>query len=247
MMQQDDFAAELAAAAARVETLLDALLGEHPLSSECVRPQRLVAAMRHGALAGGKRLRPFLLVQSASLFGREDEAVWRIAAALECIHCYSLIHDDLPSMDDDDLRRGRPTVHKAFDEATAILAGDSLLTLAFDIVAGPDTVLSDRSKAELVSMLARAAGVGGMAGGQMLDLRASEIRTEEEIIRLQVMKTGALIRFACEAGAVAACQTLLDAYPHLTIRYLNETLPQAAFTYENPFFHALQKAGIPLE
>ena len=161
--------------------------------------------MRHGVLAGGKRLRPFLLIESAALFGCGGEAVLRVAAALECVHCYSLVHDDLPAMDDDDIRRGQPTVHKAFDEATAILAGDSLLTLAFDVIADPATELAAAVRSDLVLGLARAAGLGGMAGGQALDLEAERERPDEAgIIRLQAMKTGALIRFACEAGAIVA-------------------------------------------
>ena len=139
---------------------------------EIVRPARLLAAMRHGVLNGGKRLRPFLVLESAALFGADETAALRVAAALECVHCYSLIHDDLPAMDDDDLRRGQPTVHKAFDEATAILAGDSLLTLAFDILADEATALAADRRAALVLALARAAGIGGMAGGQALDLEA---------------------------------------------------------------------------
>ena len=161
--------------------------------------------MRHGVLNGGKRLRPFLVLESAALFSADGEPALRVAAALECIHCYSLIHDDLPAMDDDDLRRGQPTVHKAFDEATAILAGDALLTLAFDIVADAATVLPAERKLALTLALARAAGAGGMVGGQMLDLEAERDQPDEAgIIRLQAMKTGALIRFACEAGAIVA-------------------------------------------
>ena len=162
--------------------------------------------MRHGVLNGGKRLRPFLVLESAALFGADESAALRVAAALECVHCYSLIHDDLPAMDDDDLRRGQPTVHKAFDEATAILAGDSLLTLAFDIIADEATALGRRTGAlRWCSALARAAGIGGMAGGQALDLEAERSRPDETgIITLQAMKTGALIRFACEAGAIVA-------------------------------------------
>jgi farnesyl diphosphate synthase len=161
--------------------------------------------MRHGVLNGGKRLRPFLVLESAALFSADNDAALRVAAALECVHCYSLIHDDLPAMDDDDLRRGQPTVHKAFDEATAILAGDALLTLAFDIIADEATALSAERRATLVLALARAAGAGGMVGGQMLDLEAERKRPDEAgIITLQAMKTGALIRFACEAGAIVA-------------------------------------------
>ncbi len=202
---QIDFETLLAGAALRVEAMLDALLGARPLPGEIDRPQRLLAAMRHGVLNGGKRLRPFLVMESAALFGADGEAVLRVAAALECVHSYSLVHDDLPAMDDDDLRRGQPTVHKAFDEAAAILAGDALLTLAFDILADPATELDARAKVELVCKLARAAGIGGMVGGQALDLAAERDAPDEAgIIRLQAMKTGALIRFACEAGAIAA-------------------------------------------
>lgn len=161
--------------------------------------------MRHGVLNGGKRLRPFLVLESAALFGQYGQAVLRVAAALECIHCYSLVHDDLPAMDDDDLRRGQPTVHKAFDEAAAILAGDSLLTYAFDIIASDETELDATTRIKLVCALTRASGLGGMAGGQALDLMAETRKPDEAgIITLQAMKTGALIRFACEAGAIIA-------------------------------------------
>nr|WP_027053932.1 farnesyl diphosphate synthase [Mesorhizobium erdmanii] len=191
--------------AAAVEVLLRRLLDDRPLSGEIARPDRLMAAMRHGVLNGGKRLRPFLVMESAALFSADGEAALRVAAALECVHCYSLIHDDLPAMDDDDLRRGQPTVHRAFDEATAILAGDALLTLAFDIIVGEATVLPAERRATLVLALARAAGAGGMVGGQKLDLEAEQTPPDEAgIIRLQAMKTGALIRFACEAGAIIA-------------------------------------------
>jgi farnesyl diphosphate synthase len=144
-------------------------------------------------------------MESAALFAPDakGDAALSVAAALECVHCYSLIHDDLPAMDDDDLRRGLPTVHKAYDEATAILAGDSLLTLAFDILAEDATGQPAGVRLELVRGLARAAGIGGMTGGQMLDLAAEHTSPDEAgIIRLQAMKTGALIRFACEAGAI---------------------------------------------
>ncbi|MBZ9659162.1 polyprenyl synthetase family protein [Mesorhizobium sp. ESP-6-4] len=191
--------------AAAVETELRRILDARPLTSEIVRPERLMAAMRHGVLNGGKRLRPFLVMEGAALFSADSEAALRVAAALECVHCYSLIHDDLPSMDDDDLRRGQPTVHRAFDEATAVLAGDALLTLAFDVVADDATLLAAERRATLVLALARAAGAGGMVGGQMLDLEAERERPDEAgIITLQAMKTGALIRFACEAGAIVA-------------------------------------------
>lgn len=207
-MTKDDqipFEATLVGRAGPLEALLRRLLDDRPLSGEIARPQRLMAAMRHGVLNGGKRLRPFLVMESAALFSADGEAALRVAAALECVHCYSLIHDDLPAMDDDDLRRGQPTVHKVFDEATAILAGDALLALAFDIIADEATMLPAERRAALVLALARAAGAGGMVGGQMLDLEAERIGPDEAgIIRLQAMKTGALIRFACEAGAIIA-------------------------------------------
>lgn len=199
------FVTRLESRARTVGGLLRALLGDRMLDGEIARPDTLLAAMRHGVLNGGKRLRPFLLLESAALFDGDGEAATRIAAALECVHCYSLIHDDLPAMDDDDLRRGQPTVHRAFDEATAILAGDSLLTYAFDVIASDDTALSAEIRAALVLRLARAAGIGGMAGGQALDLQAErQMPDEAGTIRLQAMKTGALIRYACEAGAIVA-------------------------------------------
>ncbi|SFK19481.1 farnesyl diphosphate synthase [Mesorhizobium albiziae] len=199
------FETALARRALAVEASLRDLLGDRILPGEIARPERLMAAMRHGVLNGGKRLRPFLVMETAALFGADGEAALRVAAALECVHCYSLIHDDLPSMDNDDLRRGEPTVHRAFDEATAILAGDSLLTFAFDVIADPVTALSASTRAALVLGLARAAGLGGMAGGQALDLEAERKKPGEAgIITLQAMKTGALIRFACEAGAIIA-------------------------------------------
>ena len=207
MTNDDEMAFEMAliGRAAAVEVLLRRLLDDRALSGEIARPDRLMAAMRHGVLNGGKRLRPFLVMESAALFSADGEAALRIAAALECVHCYSLIHDDLPAMDDDDLRRGQPTVHRAFDEATAILAGDALLTLAFDIIADEATMLPAERRAALVLALARAAGAGGMVGGQKLDLEAEQAPPDEAgIIRLQAMKTGALIRFACEAGALIA-------------------------------------------
>ena len=202
------FETVLARRAVAAEASLRDLLGDRILPGEIARPERLLAAMRYGVLNGGKRLRPFLVMETAALFSADGEAALRVAAALECVHCYSLIHDDLPSMDDDDLRRGEPTVHRAFDEATAILAGDSLLTFAFDVIADPATPLPASARAELVLGLARAAGLGGMAGGQALDLEAERNKPGEAgIITLQAMKTGALIRFACEAGAIIADAT----------------------------------------
>ncbi|NLR99377.1 polyprenyl synthetase family protein [Rhizobium sp. P38BS-XIX] len=197
--------------AGKTEALLKQLLADANLDDEIVRPNRLLSAMRHGVLNGGKRLRPFLVTESAALLGGKADAALRIGAALECVHCYSLVHDDLPAMDDDDLRRGQPTVHIAFDYATAILAGDSLLTYAFDIIAAPETELPADRKMALVLALSRAAGIGGMAGGQALDLAAEkETPDETGITTLQAMKTGALIRFACEAGAIIAGATTDD-------------------------------------
>jgi farnesyl diphosphate synthase len=201
----DNFAGRLTQRADEIAILLGDLLGTEPLPGEIARPERLIAAMRHGVLNGGKRLRPFLLVETALMLGGSHGTAMRAAAALECVHCYSLIHDDLPAMDDDDLRRGQPTVHRAFDEATAILAGDALLTLAFDILADPQTHEDPAIRSALVLALARASGMGGMAGGQMLDLAAEHRQLGvDEIGTMQSMKTGALIRCACEMGAIAA-------------------------------------------
>jgi farnesyl diphosphate synthase len=189
--------------------LLDKLLTPDPESGEVARPLRLLAAMRYATLSGGKRLRPFLLIETARLFGAQSNASMA-AAAVECVHAYSLIHDDLPAMDDDAMRRGQPTAHKAFDEATAILAGDALLTLAFDLLARPETHPDPAVRIALVAELARAAGVGGMAGGQMLDLAAEGrfggiqpgMIGDSEIIMLEAMKTGSLLRAACGMGAI---------------------------------------------
>lgn len=203
--------ARLAACAQAIETTLDELLSPRPLPGEIARPATLLDAMRYAALGGGKRLRPFLVVESARLFDRAGEGVLRIGAALEMVHCYSLVHDDLPAMDDDDLRRGRPTLHRHMDEAAAILAGDSLLTYAFDVIAAPATHPDAAVRADLVLGLARAAGLGGMAGGQMLDLEAEGryaggmplALDAAAVVRLQAMKTGALLAYGAEAGAVA--------------------------------------------
>jgi farnesyl diphosphate synthase len=202
------FAARLDAVAKEIETLLDGLLSAAPIEGEIARPKRLLDAMRYASLGGGKRVRPFLVAESAALFGVPQKSALLAGVALECIHCYSLVHDDLPAMDNDDLRRGRPTAHKAFDEATAILAGDGLLTFAFDIVSRPETHPDGGIRSDLVNLLARAAGIGGMAGGQMLDLAAEgrfgpkQTFGEEDVRVLQAMKTGALLHFACMAGAV---------------------------------------------
>jgi farnesyl diphosphate synthase len=209
------FVSSLDAVAADTEALLERLLAPEPAEGELRRPTRLIEAMRYSSLNGGKRFRPFLVVESAALFGVPRQNALMAGAALECVHCYSLVHDDLPAMDNDDLRRGRPTAHKAFDEATAILAGDSLLTFAFDILSRPQTHADPAVRVELVTALARASGVGGMAGGQMLDLaaegrfvqqRATQF-SESDVRTLQAMKTGALLRFACEAGGILAAAT----------------------------------------
>jgi farnesyl diphosphate synthase len=195
------FANELERVASAVELRLDEMLGGGNVAAE--GGSGLTQAMRYSVLGGGKRLRPFLLIQSARLFGIGERDALDAACALECIHCYSLVHDDLPAMDDDVLRRGRPTVHIAFDEATAILAGDGLLTLAFDIMSAPSTSPDAAIRAELVALLAKAAGWQGMVLGQALDLDAEQRSLSlEEVARLQALKTGALFRFACEAGAV---------------------------------------------
>ena len=176
---------------------------EKILPSENGHEARLFDSMRYATLGGGKRFRPFLVVQSATLFSVNRSSSLRVAAAVELVHCYSLVHDDLPAMDDDELRRGQPTVHKQFDEATAILAGDALLTLAFELLADPRTHENGSIRAELVGALARAAGAHGMVGGQILDLAAEAIELDMGgITRLQRLKTGALIAFSCEAGAI---------------------------------------------
>ena len=206
------FKQRLEATAAETEALLDRLLAPEPAAGEQSRPARLLEAMRYASLGGGKRFRPFLVVESANLFKVPRASALLAGAALECVHCYSLVHDDLPAMDDDALRRGRPTVHVAFDEATAILAGDGLLTLAFDILSRLQTHPKASVRIELVSMLARAAGLGGMAGGQMLDLAAEGRFVADrkgplafgDIKMLQSMKTGALLAFAAVSGGVLA-------------------------------------------
>jgi farnesyl diphosphate synthase len=159
--------------------------------------------MRYACLGGGKRLRPLLVLQSSALFGVAQSCALRAAAAVEFIHCYSLVHDDLPAMDNSDLRRGRPTVHKEFDDATAILAGDALLTLAFEALAHPETHEDPHIRCQLVTALAVAAGGAGMCGGQMLDLAGENQALDGAgITRLQRLKTGELISFSCEAGAI---------------------------------------------
>ena len=193
-----DFKNQLEDIARDIEQLLARLIDEKADGN-----RQLAAAMRHGALGGGKRLRPFLLISSAALFGVEKKHALHAAAALECVHCYSLIHDDLPAMDDDDLRRAKPTVHIAFDEASAILAGDGLLTLGFEILGDAATHQNPEIRCELVSAMARAGGACGMIGGQMDDLAAeNKALAMEQIIALQKLKTGALMEYACAAGAI---------------------------------------------
>lgn len=184
--------------AAAVNRTIDRLLPETDLAEN-----HLYEAMRHGTLNGGKRLRPFLAIQAASLFNVDTRHSRRVAAAIEFVHCYSLIHDDLPAMDDASLRRGHPTVHVQYDDATAILAGDALLTLAFEVLSENETHEDPRVRCELIRCLAKAAGGHGMVGGQMLDLIAENSEFDlGTISRLQRMKTGRLMAFACESGAI---------------------------------------------
>ena len=200
-----DFAQRLDATAADTEALLGQLLSDILLPDEIARPRRVMEAMRYSTLGGGKRLRPFLVVESSAVFGVPRAHALLAGAALECIHCYSLIHDDLPAMDNSELRRGRPTLHKQYDDATAILAGDGLLTLAFDIISRDELHNDPTVRLLLTRALARASGIGGMVGGQMLDL-AGEGRFGDrepvDVARLQQMKTGALLRYGCIAGAI---------------------------------------------
>jgi farnesyl diphosphate synthase len=222
---QNVFLQRLDTAAKEIESVLEKLLSAAPVEGELSRPARLIEAMRYSSLGGGKRFRPFLVVESAALFAVPRCRALMAGAALECVHCYSLVHDDLPAMDNDDLRRGQPTAHKAFDEATAILAGDGLLTLAFDILSRIEMHPDAAVRIDLVGSLARAAGLGGMVGGQMLDLQAEgrfagnvPLKLDESSVRtLQAMKTGALLRFACSAGGIlgsanAAQRKALDRY-----------------------------------
>jgi farnesyl diphosphate synthase len=213
------FLARLEATAKDIDDLLDQLLSAKPAAGELARPARLIEAIRYSSLGGGKRFRPFLVVECAALFEVPRQQSLMAGAALECVHCYSLVHDDLPAMDNDDLRRGQPTAHKAYDEATAILVGDGLLTFAFDILSRTQTHPDPGVRVELVSALARASGLGGMVGGQLLDLaaegrfagngkpRVAQRLGENDVRTLQAMKTGALLRFACEAGGMLGSAT----------------------------------------
>jgi farnesyl diphosphate synthase len=196
--ETDGLAAALSRVARVVETALDTLI---PPVAEA--EGRLIEAMRYATLGGGKRMRAFLVMETAALFGVSETCAARVAAAVEMLHAYSLVHDDLPAMDDDDLRRGKPSCHKAFDEATAILAGDALQTRAFEVLAEPDTHSDPAARAELVLALAHAVGARGMAGGQMIDmLAAGQTLDGPAVTRLQALKTGRLIQFSAEAGAI---------------------------------------------
>jgi len=202
-MTMTEFEKQALACAADMERELDQWLTTNQLSGPGPAPDRLLAAMRHGALNGGKRLRPLLVRQAAAIFGVPVKATICASLAVEMIHCYSLIHDDLPAMDDDDLRRGKPSVHKAFDDATAILAGDGLLTHAFGMLAQPACHSEAEVRTLLISELVAGAGVGGMTGGQMRDLEGeNSTLTDLEISTIQQMKTGALIRAAVRMGAI---------------------------------------------
>jgi farnesyl diphosphate synthase len=208
-----DFTQRLDKTAEETEALLGELLSDAPMADEIARPKRLIESMRYSSLGGGKRLRPFMVVESAAVFNVPRRGALMAGAALECIHCYSLIHDDLPAMDNSDLRRGRPTLHKAYDDATAILAGDALLTIAFDIITRDEIHPDAGVRLALTRALARCAGIGGMAGGQMLDL-AGEGRFGDrepvDVARVQQMKTGALLRFGCIAGAILGQATAAE-------------------------------------
>lgn len=194
-----DFESELIAVAADVDHLLGNILPQ-PLGPEA----RLLDAMRYASLGGGKRIRPFLAVQSGRLFGMNEETMLRIAAAVECVHTYSLVHDDLPCMDDDAMRHGKASTHAEYDEATAVLVGDALLTFAFEILSDANAHPDPFVRCDLVARLAAAIGFHGMVGGQMIDMLAEASELEiTAITRMQRMKTGALIAFSCEAGAVA--------------------------------------------
>jgi farnesyl diphosphate synthase len=198
-----EFVQRLEASARRIEDHLRVLLDESGAATE----DRLHSAMSHAVLAGGKRFRPFLVIESAALFEVDERSALDAATAIECVHCYSLVHDDLPCMDDDDVRRGQATVHRAYNEWTAVLCGDALLTLAFEILARPTTAPDADVRADLVLALAKAAGRCGMVNGQFLDLEAEKLGkpahpTIGDVRHLQALKTGALIACACEAGAI---------------------------------------------
>jgi len=197
-MNEETVTAALTERAATIEDCLETLLPE----SEGL-DGRLFQAMRYATLGGGKRLRGFLVMETANLFGVAEACAARVAASVEMLHAYSLVHDDLPCMDDDDLRRGKPSTHRAYDEATAVLAGDALQCRAFEVLAEPDTHSDPLARAELVLALGHAAGATGMAGGQMIDMAAEGKKlTLPEVSRLHALKTGRLIQYAAEAGAI---------------------------------------------
>lgn len=213
-----DFSADIADCARAVETALEQQLEAKRLSGPGPAPTRLIDAMRHGSLAGGKRLRPLLVRQAAAIFTVPSAQALQAGLAVEMIHCYSLIHDDLPAMDDDDLRRGRPTVHRAYDDATAILAGDTLLTHAFGLLADPTCHPDPAIRMALVTELVAGSGAGGMAGGQMRDIEGEAGGlSPDDISTMQAMKTGALIRASVRMGAIlggadARALSVLTAY-----------------------------------
>lgn len=209
---EQGFTHKLGTIADAVEAFLAERLEPETQPGEIARPPRLMEAMRHAVLGGGKRLRPFLAVETARMLGGDEAGALAAGSAIELVHCYSLVHDDMPAMDDDDLRRGKPTVHKAYDEATAILVGDALQTLAFEILADPAWQPDAGIRADLVLGLARASGLGGMVGGQILDLGAegrfgAVSLTVEDTLQLQAMKTGAILAFSVDAGALVGGAT----------------------------------------
>ena len=214
-MTQLDFGQKLQETADAVTIVLDALIP--PVQGP---ESELLSAMRYSALGGGKRMRPYLLLCAGRIFGVDERLLLRASAALECVHCYSLIHDDLPCMDDDDFRRGAPTVHKAYDEATAVLAGDALLTLAFEILSDAQTHQDPHVRIELVSHLAKAAGALGMVGGQAMDMSGSLLSNDmAAVTRMQRLKTGALFNYAIEAASILGrasqdARHALQAYAH---------------------------------
>lgn len=206
------FSHRLGAVADTVEAYLADRLTDETQVGEITRPARLMEAMRHAVLGGGKRLRPFLAIETARMLGGSEAGALAAGAAIELVHCYSLVHDDMPAMDDDDLRRGKPTVHKAYDEATAILVGDALQTLAFEVLADATWQPDPAIRADLVLGLAKASGLGGMVGGQLLDLgaegRFGPVSVDvDDTLQLQAMKTGAILAFSVEAGAIVGGAT----------------------------------------
>jgi len=194
-MTSDNLKDRMQAVSLRMNNVMDTLLPQ-PDGAQSI----IMEAMRYAMMGGGKRLRPFLLVETARLFDVEDDGVWYAALALECVHTYSLVHDDLPCMDDDDLRRGRATVHKQYDEAIGVLSGDGLLTFAFDLLAQKPVHFDPEVRLKLISDMSKAAGHNGMIGGQLIDMQANAT-TEAQITNLQSLKTGALIEYAVMAGA----------------------------------------------